>query len=308
MTSAKAMFRILGTGWSAQRFARVIESLSECQYEMVPLSRTPALRRQELNRLADEAKRSIFIVATPPFVQASDASVLIAAGHDVVVEKPVGLAPDVTQGLLDVSRSNASVLVPFHLAVNPLIEEISSQMASGSLGGIMHAAFRMNVGRERPSGQWLYDERLSGGIFLETMVHGFHLMAQLLGPIAEVQSAFISRNRVATAVARHVGGVTSTYEVSWYGSDAVRRGHVEVMGDAGAAGFYRTTSGGYELSIEANGHQTRMNLTDEDIGFRRLLAAIATREDPLVFDRLGLRTADAALSAACSARDRAFVN
>ncbi|MQY05030.1 Gfo/Idh/MocA family protein [Actinomadura macrotermitis] len=279
---------LVGPGWSGRRLLRALTrlpgyrveavvgrgpgelSLSGCTYEVLARDAYPeVLARPGL---------SAVLICTPPAAQVALAEAALLAGHHVLVEKPVGLDPAGAAALVKAARDRGLVLaVPYHWLYNPLIERAAEAIAGGAIGRPVHATFRMFVPRTRPAPAWLRSPETSGGPFVETLVHGFHLMETLLGPAETVLSAAEYRDGEAvvggTATLRHTGGCVTVLETTWLGTNAMRSGFFDVAGTEGSVSFDRGLDDRrrHTLRVQSSAGNTVHRGDDDDAGFAGLL-------------------------------------
>lgn len=137
---------------------------------------------QEIGPLLHDPEVDIVSVATPPNSHRDIALMAIAAGKNVLVEKPLALSAD--DGLLiktAAERAQVAVTVNFMLRYNPIVEALRSITQSGVLGKIRRADLRNYAMRDQvPEGHWFWDPQVSGRIFLEHGVHFFDIAGWVL--------------------------------------------------------------------------------------------------------------------------------
>jgi predicted dehydrogenase len=312
---------IAGPGWSGRRFLRTLARARQYQVAAVVGRRPgsvrsgdavlPVLGAERLPALLSDPALQAVIVCTPPGVQVELAAAALAAGKHVLAEKPVGLRPAGIAMLRETAeRGGLSLLAAYQLACNPLLMRARGIVAAGQIGHPVHAAFRMFVPRSRPQASWLADAEASGGPFVETLVHGFHLADWMLGPIAQILNAAPYRHDGAeaggTVTALHHSGCVTTLETSWLGTDGVRSGFFEVVGTAGAVGWDRGFDRRRRHRLRVTGPPgLSARLDDDDAGFAGLLGQflLACRSGMSADHIADLHRAERSLRLAIGARE-----
>ncbi|MFZ0216638.1 MAG: Gfo/Idh/MocA family oxidoreductase [Candidatus Dormiibacterota bacterium] len=196
--------------------------------------------------LEDDAAGCVAVLV-PPDAHEELTLAALAAGRDVMCEKPLARTVADCDRMLAAAREAGRVLLPGHNRVyEPGIERMGEIVHGGGLG---HVYLVQSNGLEPPSlldrVPWLRSEVSLGGVLIGQAVHAAYVLRWLVGPIAGVQAARVRDNTVEmtredTAVVTlqfesgAVGALSSTF--------AVARGpldHEIVL--FGSEGYLRTT-------------------------------------------------------------------
>jgi predicted dehydrogenase len=123
-------------------------------------------------------------IATPPACHFEQAAAAIAAGHHVLVEKPLATTADEARELeRRASERELACVANLLERYCPLAETVRRLLASRLLGDLVHGLFVNEAGDEGLGPEhWFWDRSVSGGIFVEHGVHFFDLVASWLGP------------------------------------------------------------------------------------------------------------------------------
>ncbi len=136
--------------------------------------------------LADDTL-DVIVVSTPPDSHADWAEQVMAAGKDVIVEKPFALTAEDADRVLDTAaRTGRRAVVYQNRRFDPDFLTIAGLIDSGSLGEVFHLESFIG-GYGHPCNYWHSDEAVSGGALYDW---GSHLIDQILalhpGPIEHV--------------------------------------------------------------------------------------------------------------------------
>ena len=136
--------------------------------------------------LADDTL-DVIVVSTPPDSHADWAERVMAAGKDVIVEKPFALTVEDSDRVLDTAvRTGRRAVVYQNRRFDPDFLTISDLVGSGCLGEVFHIESFIG-GYGHPCNYWHSDESVSGGALYDW---GSHLIDQILalhpGPIEHV--------------------------------------------------------------------------------------------------------------------------
>jgi len=164
-------------------------------------------------RLADAA-----VIATPTELHAPIAHQLLAAGVDVLVEKPIAPDIDTAQRLVDAADAAGRVLMVGHVErFNPAILELDTL-----LEGVLHVEARRYSA---------YSPRIRDDVVTDLMIHDLDLVAMIAGgsPVdveAMVQSSRSASADIASALVLFDSGVTATLSASRVGQHKIR--HIDI--------------------------------------------------------------------------------
>jgi predicted dehydrogenase len=166
--------------------------------------------------LGDPAVEAV-AVATPPHAHAEVALAALAAGRHVFCEKPMAMQRSDAVAVAAAAERSGRVLVVDHvLRYNPLLAALVS-LRDGLLGPVQRFAFENDASDEDlPPGHWFWDERQSGGIFVEHGVHFFDAAHLLVGSTPDSVAAVTATRSDGTtdlvsATALHPGGALATH-------------------------------------------------------------------------------------------------
>ncbi len=120
----------------------------------------------------------LIAVATPPSTHAEIGRAALAAGHHLLVEKPVATTRAEADRLIAARDASGRVAaVDFQLRFNPVVEALVAWGASGAFGPLVRVAVE-NEAQDAtlPAGHWFWDRAQSGGILVEHAVHFLDLV------------------------------------------------------------------------------------------------------------------------------------
>jgi predicted dehydrogenase/nucleoside-diphosphate-sugar epimerase len=168
------------------------------------------------------------IIATPPSSHVRLAEKLLAAGIDVLVEKPVAASDDDRRALATAAQTyNGRYLSTGYLyGLLPHVAAIAPDLRSGRFGSPQsfegHAfVSRVEEGAAEKRDMWELDPTISGGGALVNLgVHVLAMLDFLLGP-ADVEGAVLvsSAGRASedgAALTLRAGGVVGTFSTAWH--------------------------------------------------------------------------------------------
>jgi len=248
---------LLGCGNIAARHARTIRAV-DARVRIGFASRDPGRAAEFARRLggvahwptyeaamADRAVDAV-LIATPPATHRPLTLAALAAGRDVIVEKPAFLcASDVDVASAAAAASGRQVLVAENYAYKPLAGLLRAVVTSGDLGDVRFVA--VNALKRLVRDDWRDDAALAGGgALFEGGVHWMDLMAHLGLTVESVQGfrpgPLDTIERSLLVVVQYEEGAVGTLQHSWETGGALRG--LQLSRIAGTAG---------SLSFESNG-------------------------------------------------------
>ncbi|MDF2231622.1 Gfo/Idh/MocA family oxidoreductase [Albimonas sp. CAU 1670] len=176
-----------------------------------------ALTREAL--LADERIRLVYVVSATADHEA-DALAALAAGKDVLVEKPLALSAEGAARVAEAARAAGrfcmeAMWTPFL----PAWQALEASAVSGELGRPRHLAFSFGYPVDPAQAPRLFAPGPGQGVLLDRAVYGVACALRLLGPAEGVHADL--RRDPATGLdveaflqIRHAGGATSQVAAS----------------------------------------------------------------------------------------------
>lgn len=168
-----------------------------------------------------------------------------AAGKQILCEKPIALT--VARGKEMIAACQAAgVRLFIGMVVHFFPEYMATKRAidAGEIGApqvirLTRASYRP----QRPADDWFMDERKSGGMMIDLMIHDFEIAYWFAGPVERVFAKNI-RSRYpdkledhALAILRFKSGALAHIEGSWAYPKPIFNYKIEVAGDAGLIEF-----------------------------------------------------------------------
>jgi predicted dehydrogenase len=187
-------------------------------------------------------------VSTPNFTHVKLAEEILAAGKDLFLEKPCGITRAECHRLVEVSRnSNRIVMIGHELRYSPFFQRINELVAQGAVGKphmVWTREFRGPF--QKKVGDWIQDERKSGGCLTDKNCHHFDLMNWWVGSRPKRVAAFggCAVNRVipgehqvndhATVSFEYENGTRGTLQLCMFALDFPQEDlEMGVVGDGG---------------------------------------------------------------------------
>jgi len=238
-------------------------------------------------------RASLVVIASPNHLHATQLSAAVDAGADVLVEKPLAVAPTAeVAAALERARSNGQIVgIGCNLRFVQAIEVAREHVTEGRLGRLLRtsAEFGYDLRRWRAGRDWreAYSSRpeQGGGILLDA-IHEFDYLYWLFGDVSRVACFAGSRSSlelevedVAAVLLDFASGVIGSIALD-YASGVYRRGLVVVGEEASLSWRW----GEPALVVEQDGRVTEVPVGAVNTMYERLiddfLAAVADRRPP----------------------------
>ncbi len=276
MTGTSLGVAVVGYGWMGRLHTQAYLRLPH-HYPELPAARLIGVADPEAERRDEAVRRFGFERAVAdwrellddPAVQAVSvtapnhwhrqiATAAAAAGRHVWVEKPVGLtAADALAVAGAIKSAGVQSCVGFNYRNVPAVRHARELIASGSLGTVTHARFRLfsdYAGHPRGALSWRFERAQGGtGVLGDLASHGVDLIRYLLGEVDEV----IADTAIFIPQRPRPAGVGSHYAIAEGGPAG------EVENEDYLCSMLRTTTGArvvLEASRVAVGDQNNYGL------------------------------------------------
>lgn len=275
---------VLGCGSIAHKHARWLRSVAP-EVPLFGASRFPQRARDfaratratgwfpDYASAINDPRVSALLIATPPARHLPLALAAIAAGRDVIVEKPAFHSSAACDEVGRAARlADVRVLVAENYAYKPIMRLLQDVIGSGQLGDVLFVL--LNALKRRPALDWRGDQELAGGgALFEGGVHWVHMLANL-GLAVESVHAMRSgccdgpERSMAVTVQYEQGGV-GTLLHSWEAPSLLRGLRLsKVTGTAGSVTF---ESNGTAAVVRGRRCQVALPILGDVGGYRAML-------------------------------------
>jgi predicted dehydrogenase len=210
--------------------------------------------------LLDDPGVEVVSVTTPTFLHAEIGEAVARAGKHLWIEKPVGLGLEETLRVADaVTRAGVVGRVGFNYRLAPAVVRARSLVASGEIGTVTHARFRLLTDyAAHPGGvlSWRFENARGGdGVVGDLLSHGVDLVRYLLGEVERVvadAAVFIPSRPLPSGAGSHYeiaeGGAAGKVENLDYMSGLMRtRGGVLVQLEGSRVAVGDQNNYGFEI-------------------------------------------------------------
>lgn len=149
-------------------------------------------------------------ICTPTFAHTEVALAAIAAGKDVLCEKPLALTVEDAERIAAAAKDKGVQLYPGHVVrYFPQYAALKAGVDSGEIGEPAVLRY-LRVG-ERPGQGWFADPALSGGIIMDQMIHDLDSAYWIAGEVTTVYARLIDSDPQLTHRGTCTAQVTMTH-------------------------------------------------------------------------------------------------
>jgi predicted dehydrogenase len=180
-------------------------------------------------------------IVTPSSTHHGLALAAIAAGRDVICEKPLAISSEAARELAAAAEEAGVRLFPAHVVrFFPEYANIKRQVDAGRIG--TPAVLRFVRGGEAPRpGTWFFDEAGGGGIVLDQMIHDLDQALWLAGDVQQVYAVqspptvdgVVPGIVTAHVVLTHASGAISHVQGTWGARGTIFRTKAHIAGTSG---------------------------------------------------------------------------
>jgi myo-inositol 2-dehydrogenase/D-chiro-inositol 1-dehydrogenase len=237
---------LIGTGFMGQAHAAAWQAIGVPVTAVLgrPGAGPAGLPAEEVDVHTDleEFLRHVDVVdiCTPSDTHAEFALAAARAGVPTLCEKPLSL--EVTEALAVVDafdRAGIPLQVAHVVRFSPEYVAARAAVVRGDIGepAVVRLA-RLSFAPDRGAESWFADERRSGGLFFDLMIHDLDYARWIAGEVTQVYARASGGARShGTAVLVHEAGTISHLEASWAQPAPVFRTRLEIAGSQGMIAF-----------------------------------------------------------------------
>ena len=137
----------------------------------------------DLKTFLEDENIDLVYIATPPFLHYQQSKMALTAGKHVICEKPAALKTSEAEEFCSLAASQQLLyVVNLMQRYNPLYDVVNKIVKEKILGNFLHGFFENYASDENlDADHWFWDEKKSGGIFIEHGVHFFDMFSGWLG-------------------------------------------------------------------------------------------------------------------------------
>ena len=191
----------------------------------------------------------------PTFLHQATLRQAAQAGRNIVCEKPLALRYDEGEAVFrDCDAAKVRIFLAMVVRFFPVYRAVWEKVRKGDLGQVKEIALKRVVSPPPPNGSWFLDDRLSGGVLCDLMIHDIDYAMWLAGEVTTVTARREGegQSQYGYITLEHAGGAISKIEGGWVASPAGLRTTIDVAGS------------GERLQIVPGGPVPFTDLSDED--------------------------------------------
>lgn len=159
-----------------------------------------------LDHILKDSEINLVYIATPPWLHYAHSKEALQNNKHVICEKPVSIKLEHAKELIQIANDKRRLfVVNLMQPYNPLVQNVKKIIKAKILGGFLHGYFENYASDESLNeDHWLWDESISGGIFIEHAVHFFDLFSHWLGTGKVVNAIELKRKNYEEHIADRV--------------------------------------------------------------------------------------------------------
>jgi predicted dehydrogenase len=203
------------------------------------------------------SKVQIADICLPTLLHRSTVQQAAKAGCQIVCEKPLALDYEEGEAIFrDCDEAKVRIFIAMVVRFFPVYRAAWERVSSGALGQVEQTALKRVVSPPPPTGSWFLDDRLSGGVLCDLLIHDIDYAMWLAGDVTKVNARRDGhgQSQYGHIDLEHAGGASSRIEGGW------------------------VESGGLQTTIDISGSREKLQISpDHPLPFVDL-----PKEDPYV--------------------------
>ncbi len=147
------------------------------------------------------------------------------AGCQIVCEKPLALDYEEGEAILrDCDRAKVRIFLAMVVRFFPVYRAAWERVRSGAMGQLKQIALKRVVSPPPPNGSWFLDDRLSGGVLCDLLIHDIDYAMWLAGDVTKVDARREGQGQSQYGYINleHAGGASSRIEGGWVESGGLQ--------------------------------------------------------------------------------------
>jgi predicted dehydrogenase len=179
------------------------------------------------------SKVEIADICLPTCLHQSTVRQAAQAGCQIVCEKPLALHYDEGEAIFqDCDTAKVRIFIAMVVRFFPVYRAAWEKVRSGALGQVREIALQRVVSPPPPNGSWFLDDRLSGGVLTDLLIHDIDYAMWLAGEVTKVEARREGegQSQYGYINLEHAGGASSRIEGGWVASPAGLRTTIDIAG------------------------------------------------------------------------------
>jgi predicted dehydrogenase len=171
------------------------------------------------------SKVEIADICLPTLLHRSTVRQAAKAGCQIVCEKPLALDYEEGEAIFrDCDEAKVRIFVAMVVRFFPAYRAARERVRSGALGQVEQIALKRVVSPPPPNGSWFLDDRLSGGVLCDLLIHDIDYAMWLAGDVTKVDARREGQgqSQYGHINLEHAGGASSRIEGGWVESGGLK--------------------------------------------------------------------------------------
>jgi predicted dehydrogenase len=164
-------------------------------------------------------------VCLPTTLHKSTVRLAAEAGCQIVCEKPLALDYEEGEAIFrDCDQAKVRIFLAMVVRFFPVYRAAWERVGSGELGHVKQIELKRVVSPPPPIGSWFLDDRLSGGVLCDLLIHDIDYAMWLAGAVTKVDARREGQGQSQYGYINleHAGGASSRIEGGWVESGGLQ--------------------------------------------------------------------------------------
>ena len=169
----------------------------------------------------------------PTFLHQTTIAQAARAGCQIVCEKPLALHYHEGEAIFEeCDAAKVRIFLAMVVRFFPVYRAVWERARSGALGQVEQIALKRVVSPPPPNGSWFLDDRLSGGVLTDLLIHDVDYAMWLAGDVTKVEARREGegQSQYGYINLEHAGGASSRIEGGWVASPAGLQTTIDIAG------------------------------------------------------------------------------
>lgn len=188
----------LNTGLDIVALCDIVDTGIPALLEMIPQERREHVKiYQDYKEMLPELHPDLVAIATGSGVKTRIALDCIAAGANLIIEKPIALSLADADAIIDAAKAkHVKVCICHQNRLNPAVQAMKQAVDAGRFGRMLHGSARVYWNRDKAyydAAKWRGTWKSDGGTLMNQCIHNIDILRWLMG--GEVSQVFAYTDR-----------------------------------------------------------------------------------------------------------------
>lgn len=212
----------LNTGLDVVALCDIVDTGIPALLDMLPAEQRAAVKiYKDYKEMLPELRPDLVAIATGSGVKTRIALDCIAAGANLIIEKPIALSLADADAIIDAAKAKGvKVCICHQNRLNPAVQAVKAAVNAGRFGRMLHGSARVYWNRDKAyydAAKWRGTWKSDGGTLMNQCIHNIDILRWLMGGDVAQVFAYTDRQTHDYIEAEDIGLALVKFQNGAYG-------------------------------------------------------------------------------------------